>query len=63
MVTYFVIYDPFSRMFVRQGNRAGWCTSLNNAKHCTSEWSANAILNKVDPCREMGIVVKKIVRY
>lgn len=62
MVTYFVLYDTITRMFVRQGNRAGWCTSMNNAKHFTSQWNAENYLRRcVD--EHAGIVVKKIVRY
>lgn len=48
MVTFFVIYDPFSRTFVRQG-RAGFYTySMNAAKHFTSEWSARKYIERED---------------
>lgn len=61
MVTYYVLYDTCSRMFVRSGNRTGWCSSMNYAKHFTSEWNANNYLrrNIDDP---EGIVIKKIQR-
>lgn len=63
MVTYFVLYDPFSRLFVKQGSRAGWCSSINCAKHFTSQWNAEAHLRRLNGDELGGFVIKKIVRY
>lgn len=60
MATFYVLYDGFSRMFVRAGKRDGWTYSLNNAKHFTSVWSANNYLHKFDEL--CTLEVKKISR-
>lgn len=60
MATFFVLYDEFSRTFVRAGRGNFRTYSLNSAKHFTSEWSANNFRAKSD---EMEcLTVKKIVR-
>lgn len=64
MVTFYVLYDAFTRMFVRAGSRGlggyGWTFNLSEAKHFTSEWSANRYIS----CKELSsLVVKKIERY
>ena len=65
MVTYYVIYDKFTRSFVRQGrsNFRMWTTSLSFAKHFTSKWSA---YNYINDCRNEDLsacVIKEIQRY
>lgn len=60
MATFYVLYDSFSRMFVRAGYFGGWTYSLNSAKHFTSEWSAKKFIeNEGDLC---ALTIKKIVR-
>lgn len=60
MATFFVLYDGFSRMFVRAGNRGGWTYSLNCAKHFTSVWSACNYRDRFgDLC---ALTVKKVSR-
>lgn len=42
MLTYYVLFDEFSRSFVRSGRGNDALTSsLNYAKHFTSIWSAS----------------------
>lgn len=41
MCTFFVLYDPFWRLFIAAGRSVRTTTSINYAKHFTSEWSAN----------------------
>ena len=41
MTTFYVLYDAFTRTFVRAGRDAGLTSSLNAAKHFTSVWSAS----------------------
>lgn len=61
MITYFVLYDEFSRTFVSAGRGYNRTYSLNHAKHFTSEWSAN---NFKKNCTEFEcMTVKKIQRY
>lgn len=58
MATFFVLYDPSTRSFVRSGTGNFRTYSLNYAKHFTSEWSANNCRAKYD---EMEcLIVKKI---
>lgn len=40
MATFYVLYDEFTRSFVRAGRQGGYTYSLNAAKHFTSVWSA-----------------------
>ena len=40
MTTFYVLYDGFTRSFVRAGREGGFTYSLNAAKHFTSIWSA-----------------------
>ena len=60
MATFFVLYDEFSRTFVRAGRGDFRTYSLNSAKHFTSEWSANNYHAKSDEMQ--SLTVKKIVR-
>lgn len=60
MATFFVLYDEFSRTFVRAGRGDFRTYSLNAAKHFTSEWSANNFRAKSDEMQ--SLTVKKIVR-
>lgn len=60
MATFFVLYDEFSRSFVRSGKGNFRTYSLNNAKHFTSEWSANNFRSNSDDME--CLTVKKIVR-
>lgn len=63
MVTYYVIYDTFSRSFVRAGKSFGWTTSLNKAKHFTSEWSAHNYIERCETAELRICIVKRIERY
>lgn len=63
MVTYFVIYDPFSRMFVRSGKYLGWSNTLNTAKHFTSKWSADNFMRKSFTDEISSLIIKKIQRF
>lgn len=60
MATFFVLYDEFTRTFVRSGKGNFRTYSLNSAKHFTSEWSANNFRAKSDEFETL--TVKKIVR-
>lgn len=59
MVTFFVLYDEFSRSFVRAGKVFGYTYSLNAAKHFTSEWSADHY--RINNCLLAKMIIKKIV--
>lgn len=60
MVTFYVLYDEFTRTFVRAGKGDFRTYSLNYAKHFTSEWSANRFKSNG---RDFDcLTVKKIVR-
>lgn len=61
MVTNYVLYNEFTRMFIRAGRGVMYTLSLNNAKHFTSEWSANQFKNKIGELS--SLTVKKIQRY
>lgn len=65
MVTYFVIYDSFTKSFVRQGRNGFrmWTTSLSFAKHFTSEWSAKKFISNCSTDELGTCIVKKIQRY
>ena len=60
MLTYYVLFDEFSRSFVRTGRRHDALTdSPNFAKHFTSIWSATNFAKK---CHFLQcLTVKKIV--
>ena len=59
MTTFFVLFDEFTRSFVRAGKNGGLSCSLNAAKHFTSIWSAN---NYRSRCHDLGcFTVKRIV--
>jgi len=60
MATFFVLYDEFTRTFVRSGKGDFRTYSLNAAKHFTSEWSANKFKSSGNDLECM--TVKKIVR-
>ena len=61
MITYYVLYDEFARQFVAAGRGNLRTYSLNNAKHFTSEWSANNYKKNNDSLE--CLTVKKIQRY
>ena len=61
MVTYFVLYDPFTKEFAKAGRIPAITYSINLAKHFTSEWSAKAYRANNDLF--CSCVVKKIQRY
>lgn len=63
MVTHFVLFDSFSRMFVRRGHGGGWTNSLNLAKHFTSKWSAEQYLSKMNADDVAAIIVKRIEHF
>lgn len=64
MITNFVIFDPFSRSFIRQGRGLFWTNSLNNAKHFTSEWSAHNFIDANNIRGNFGdVIIKRIERY
>lgn len=46
MKTFYVLYNAFSRSFVRAGREGGYTTSLNYAKHFTSMWSAETFMKR-----------------
>lgn len=58
MKTFYVLYDAFTRSFVRAGRNGGYTTSLNAAKHFTSEWSAEHF--RVNNCLLSNMIIKKI---
>ena len=58
MKTFYVLYDAFTRSFVRAGRSGGYTTSLNAAKHFTSEWSAERY--RVNNCLLSKMNIKKI---
>ena len=61
MTTYYVLFRPYDNMFLRAGRYVSFTYSMNNAKHFTSEWSANKCRERLnDP--EL-YVLKKIQRY
>ena len=61
MITFFVLYDEFSRQFIAAGKGCCWTFSINAAKHFTSEWSANNF--KTNNHNLECLTVKKIQRY
>ena len=60
MATFYVIFDPIGRAFVRKGSGYTFTHSLNFAKHFTSEWSANNFRANMQDAD--GLILKKIVR-
>lgn len=63
MATFYVLYDAFSRSFVKAGHDGGYTSSLNYAKHFTSLWSAENF--KKDARRAdtlQNFIIKKITR-
>lgn len=64
MVTFYVLYDAFTRSFVKAGRMGGYTSSLNQAKHFTSEWSAKNFRDDVKRVEFLHMfIVKKIQRY
>ena len=63
MVTFFVLFDPFTRTFVRAGHRGGYTSNLSAAKHFTSEWSAQKFRENTDGNSLSAFTIKKILRY
>lgn len=61
MCTYYVLYDPSTRLFARRGRSFATTSSLNDAKHFTSRWSAE----QWQKCHQMflGMIVKRMERY
>lgn len=62
MRTYYVIYDPMSKLFVREGRELRFTYNLNNAKHLTSEWNAKNIINRYPNDLE-GAIVRKVSTF
>lgn len=63
MTTFFVLYDEFTRSFVRAGREGGYAYSLNAAKHFTSEWSARQFRDHERRVEALHMyAIKKIVR-
>ena len=60
MATFFVLYDEFSRTFIRAGKGIGRTYSLSAAKHFTSEWSAKNFANKSQELE--CLTIKKVIR-
>lgn len=61
MCTFYLLFDPDTKEFVRAGKIADVCRSMNGAKHFTSEWSAaNWRSNHPD---FGSFIVKRIQRY
>lgn len=61
MKTFYVLYDAFTRSFVRAGRAGGYTTSLNAAKHFTSEWSAKNFRDDVRRVEFLHMfIIKKI---
>lgn len=59
MTTFYVLWSPSFQMYARAGRGTGIITSLNYAKHFTSQWSAanyKRNSNLFEDC-----VIKKIV--
>lgn len=40
MYRYYILFDPSTRLFARRGRSFATTCSLNDAKHFTSQWSA-----------------------
>ena len=63
MATFYVLYDTFSRLFVKAGREGGYTSSLNYAKHFTSEWSARNFRDNVQRREFLQMfIIKKIAR-
>lgn len=62
MATYYLIYDPRTRLFVASGNKFRLTYSMSAAKHLTSEWSARKVLDKWADELE-GCVIRKIQTF
>lgn len=63
MVTYFVIYDTFTRSFARAGRAIGWTLAINNAKHFTSKWSAENYMQNYCADSLSSCKICRIERY
>ena len=63
MITHFVLFDTFSRMFVRGGHGGGWTNSISAAKHFSSKWRAERYLYKMNTDDISAIIVKRIEHY
>lgn len=61
MTTFYVLYDEFTRTFVRAGKSNLRTYSLNAAKHFSSVWSANRFKYRCDDLE--CLTVKKVQRY
>ena len=60
MKTFYVLYDTFTRSIVRAGMWGGYTTSLNAAKHFTSEWSAEKFRDNIPHVELHMFIIKKI---
>lgn len=61
MATFYVLYDEFTRSFIRAGRKFGITDSLNAAKHFTSIWSVKMfICHNPNECFS-SFMIKKIV--
>lgn len=63
MVTYYVLFDKFSRTFVRAGQRGGFTSNLSAAKHFTSPWSAEKFIKNATGDTLSTFTVKRIEGY
>lgn len=62
MTTFYVLYDEFTRSFIRAGRNGGYAYSLNAAKHFTSEWSARNFRDHESRVESIHMyTIKKIV--
>lgn len=61
MITFYVLFDPSSRMFAKSGYNGGWCYSMNFAKHFTSQWSAQNY-KKRNSLYECCVVKKRVIQ-
>lgn len=61
MVTNYILYDTFSRMFVASGSHLRYTFSLNYAKHFASEWAATKFKERHGELE--CFIIRKVVRY
>ena len=61
MCTYYILFDPSTRLFARRGRSFATTWSLNDAKHFSSKWSAEQWQKGHDMF--LSMIVKRIERY
>lgn len=62
MTTFYVLYDPLTRSFVRAGRQGGYAYSLNAAKRFTSMWKASCFRDDASRVEFLHMyMIKKIV--